>query len=195
MADDGDIMTEKKLLVFGDSLVAGYGLQQDQSFPAQLGKKLKADGHNVAVIGAGVSGETSSGGLTRLEWVLDQHQPDWIIIVLGANDMMRAIDVKVTRDNFVKMMDILKARKIPVLLAGMKSFRNMSDLFGSKFEDMYEDMADDYDAILYPFFLEDVAMKAELNIYDGIHPNEKGIGIIVDNIYDDVEDLLEKGQK
>lgn len=184
----------KKLMVFGDSLVAGYRLPPEDSFPAQLERKLKTEGHDISVINAGVSGDTTSAGLTRLEWNLKQN-PDYVIIVLGANDMMRQVDRKVTRGNFEKMLQILKDRKIPVLLAGMRSFRNYDAIFGGNFQEMYEELADEYDAVYYPFFLEDVAMEARYNLDDGIHPNKEGIALIVDNIYDDVQDLLDKKVK
>jgi acyl-CoA thioesterase I len=181
----------KTILAIGDSLTAGYGLRADESFPAQLEKKLKADGHDVKVINAGVSGETSSGMLTRFEWTLQQN-PDCIIIETGANDMLRGIDPKELRANLKKMLETAKARKIPVLLAGMRSFRNLGGFFADSFQGVYKDLADEYDAVYYPFFLEGVAMDAQLNLSDGLHPNAAGIAIIVDGIYDDVEDLLDK---
>lgn len=183
--------SQKKLMVYGDSLVAGYGLALEKAFPAQLEKKLQADGHDVKVINAGVSGETTAGGLARLDWTL-QDKPDCVILVTGGNDMLRAIDPKHTRENLKKILDMLKARKIPVLVAGMRSYRNLGAVFGGQYQAMYEDLADEYDAVFYPFFLDGVAMDAMLNQDDGMHPNERGVAVIVDKIYDDVEDLLEK---
>lgn len=181
----------KKLMVIGDSLVAGYGLPAASAFPARLGEKLSADGHNIKVINAGVSGETTSGLLTRLDWTL-QQKPDYVILVIGANDMLRQVDRNVTKANLQKILGKLQAQKIPVLMAGMRSFRNFDDLFGGKFQQIYEDLADEYDVIYYPFFLEGVAMDARLNQDDGVHPNLAGVDVIVDKIYGDVEDLLEE---
>lgn len=186
------MVPKKTLMVFGDSLVAGYGLPLDQAFPAQLERKLKEEGHDVRVLNAGVSGDTTAGGLARLEWSL-QDDPGFVILVLGGNDMLRAINPDVTRKNLKGMLEILKARKIPVLLSGMRSYRNLGEIFGGSYQRMYEDLAEEYDAVFYPFFLEDVALDATLNLEDGMHPNARGIAVIVDNIYDAVEELLEKG--
>lgn len=182
---------QKTLMVFGDSLVAGYGLPVDQSFPAQLEKKLRENDCDVKVINAGVSGETTAGALSRLEWSL-QDNPDYIILITGANDMLRAIDPKSTRENLRRILDILEQKKIPVLLAGMRSFRNLGEIFGGQYEGMYKELAEKYDTAFYPFFLDGVAMDAALNQQDGLHPNEKGVALIVDKMMDDVEDLLEK---
>ena len=175
----------KKLMVFGDSLVAGYGLPYGDSFPAQLEQKLKADGHDIQVVNAGVSGDTTSAGLTRLEFALSQ-EPDYFILVLGGNDMLRQVDRSVTRDNLSRILRAVKARKIPVLMAGMRSYSN----FGGGFEKIYKDLARENDVLLYPFFLEGVALDAQYNLDDGIHPNKRGIGRIVDSIYPDVKKLL-----
>lgn len=182
---------QKKLMVFGDSLVAGYGMSLDQAFPAQLEKKLQADGHNIKVINAGVSGDTTSAGVTRLDWALQQN-PDYVMVVLGGNDMLRQIDTKVTRENLEKILAKLKEHNIPTLLAGMRAYRNMNDFFGGGFESIFEETADKYDAVYYPFFLDGVALNAQYNLDDGIHPNPAGVGVIVERIYDDVKDLLER---
>ncbi len=183
--------TQKKLMVFGDSLVAGYGMSLDQAFPAQLEKKLQAAGHTIKVINAGVSGDTTSAGLTRLDWALQQN-PDYVIVVLGGNDMLRQVDTKVTRENLEKILAKLKERKIPTLLAGMRAYRNMNDFFGGGFETIFEETADKYDAVYYPFFLDGVALNAQYNLDDGIHPNPAGVNVIVEKIYDDVEELLKR---
>lgn len=181
----------KKLMVFGDSLVAGYGIAITDSFPAQLEKKLQADGRNIKVINAGVSGDTTSAGVTRLDWSLSQ-KPDYVIVVLGGNDMLRQIDQKVTRDNLDKIIKALRRRDIPVLLAGMRSYRNLSAISGGDIATVYEDIAKSNDVLLYPFFLEGVALEAPYNLDDGIHPNPAGIAKIVDNIYPSVMKLLEQ---
>jgi acyl-CoA thioesterase-1 len=179
----------KTLMIFGDSLVAGYGLSADQAFPAQLQKKLTEAGHDIRVINAGVSGDTTSGGVTRLEWTLKQN-PDYVVVVLGGNDMLRSVDPKVTRDNLDKIMKTLTDRKIPTLLAGMKSFSNLGAGFGRAYDEMYRDMADKYDAGYYPFFLDGVAFDALLNQDDGVHPNALGVAVITDKIFPDVVDLI-----
>lgn len=183
----------KTLLVYGDSLVAGYGLEANQSFPAQLQQKLTQKGIDVAVIAAGVSGETTAGALTRLAPTLTQYYPTHAIVITGGNDMLRRVDMKQTAKNLNKIAETFDQDGIPLLLAGMKSFRTIS-LFGNDFQDMYEDAADEYHAHFYPFFLEGVAMKGYLNLADGIHPNAQGVALIVDNILPDVEKLLEQSK-
>lgn len=187
-------VAETKILVFGDSLVAGYRLPLDQSFPAQLERKLKADGHDVKVINAGVAGDTTSGGLSRLEWTL-KDKPDVAILELGANDMLRVIDPAVTRGNLDQMLAIFKKNDIPVLLTGMKPFRNLGTDFADSYDRMFKDLSTKYDVIFYPFFLDGVTFDAKLNLDDGLHPNEKGIAAIVNNIYDEVLELLDKQDK
>lgn len=177
-----------KIIVFGDSLVAGYGLPVDQSFPAQLQKKL---GDKVTVINAGVSGDTTSAGLTRLEWTLETLKPDYAIVVLGGNDMLRSVPVAVTAANLEKIMAGFAGRRIPVLLCGMRGFPNVSPQQTAAFEALYPQLAKQYKGtVLYPFFLEGVALDPALNLEDGIHPNEKGIAVIVDKIMPAVQQLL-----
>lgn len=178
-----------KVMVFGDSLVAGYGLALADSFPAQLEARLRADGRDISVINAGVSGDTTSSGLTRLDWALTQ-KPDFFILVLGGNDMLRQVDLAVTRANLDKIVGKVHALGIPVLIAGMRPYRNFAGLGGGGLEGVYEDIADKYDALLYPFFLKGVELDAKYNLDDGIHPNKQGVALIVEGIYDDVKELL-----
>ncbi len=185
---------QKKILVFGDSLVAGYGIPLEKAFPAQLEKKLQALGYAVAVINAGVSGDTTSGGLTRLEWTLAQ-KPDFVILELGANDMLRAVDPAVTRENLRKMLDILKAKKIPVLLAGMKATPNLGDEFVKSYAAMYKALAKQYHAVYYPFFMEGVTTHADLVQEDGLHPTAEGVVVVVDNMLPAVKKLLKQKTK
>lgn len=182
---------EKTIMAFGDSLMAGYGLPLEKSFPAQLEAALKKAGHNVKVINAGVSGDTTAGGLARLDWSLQQN-PDYVIVALGANDMLRATDPVATRQNLDEILKKLQVAKKPVLLAGMRSLRNMHGFFGDSYSKMYKELAEEYDAVYYPFFLEGVAMEPKLSLDDGMHPNEAGIALMVENILPDVEELLEK---
>lgn len=183
---------QKTILAFGDSLTVGHGIPLEKAFPAQLEERLREKGYEVTVINAGVSGETTSGGLTRLEWVLDQQKPDFVILELGANDMLRGVDPKVTRDNLQKMLDILKGKKLPVLLAGMRAMPNMGDLFGGRYQKLYKELAKKYDAVYYPFFLEGVILEPTLMQEDGLHPNVAGVAVIAENILPAVKKLLKK---
>ncbi|MBU6475871.1 MAG: arylesterase, partial [Alphaproteobacteria bacterium] len=152
---------EKKILAFGDSLTAGYGLPYDQSFPAQLEQTLRAQGYAVSVINAGVSGDTSTGGLARLGWTLRQR-PDFVILELGANDMLRGADPALVRHNLDTMLKILHDRKIPVLLAGMQATTNLGQKYAADFDAIYPALARKYRVLYYPFFLKGVWDKPAL---------------------------------
>jgi acyl-CoA thioesterase-1 len=177
------------ILALGDSLTAGLGLPVKDAFPAQLEARLKAKGHEVKVINSGVSGETSSGTKARLEWTLAQN-PDCVILETGANDMLRAVDPDVTRANIETILKVLKDRKIPVLLAGMRAFANLGPEYTQRYESVFPDLAKKYGALYYPFFLRDVAMHPDLLQDDGMHPNAAGVGRIVDGVMPNVEKLL-----
>lgn len=192
LANAGGAAGGKKLLAFGDSLTAGYGIPVEKSFPAQLEKKLREQGHDVEVINAGVSADTTSGGLTRLAWTLDAQQPDFAIVALGANDMLRGTDPEVTRRNLKKILKTLKQRKIPVLLAGMKATPNLGPAFADSYQKMYQALAGKYAAVYYPFFLEGAALEPGLVQDDGLHPNEQGVAVIVGKILPSVKELLQK---
>lgn len=179
----------KKILAFGDSLTAGYGLPEDKSFAAQLEQKLRENGHDIIVINGGVSGDTTAGGLARLEWAL-QDNPDFVILELGANDMLRGVRPDVTRKNLEAMLKILTDREKPVLLAGMKSFVNLGPLYGGAFNSLFKDLSKKYKTHFYPFFLEGVAGVSHLNLEDGLHPNAAGVAAIVEGIYPQVEALI-----
>lgn len=181
----------KKLMVFGDSLTAGYGLPRGEAFPVKLQERLKQEGAEVEVLGQGVSGDTTAGGLSRIEYALKKN-PDYVILELGGNDMLRAIDPAVTRANLTKIMEILKARQIPVLLAGMRAYGNLGPDIDAAYVKMYKELAEKYDCVLYPFFLDGVVADRALNLDDGIHPNQKGIAVIVDRILPAVAELLDK---
>lgn len=181
----------KKLMVFGDSLTAGYGLPRGEAFPVKLQERLKQEGAEVEVLGQGVSGDTTAGGLSRIEYALRKN-PDYVILELGGNDMLRALDPAVTRANLTKIMEILKARQIPVLLAGMRAYGNLGPDIDAAYVKMYKELAEKYDCVLYPFFLDGVVADRALNLDDGIHPNQKGIAVIVDRILPAVAELLDK---
>ena len=178
-----------RLLVLGDSLVAGYGLPPGQSFADQLQLDLAATGRQVAVINAGVSGDTTAGGLARLDWSLADN-PDAVIIVLGGNDMLRGLPPEGTRDNLNAIISRLRGKDIEVLLAGMMAPRNMGADYVGSFDAIYPALATAHDIEFYPFFLDGVALDPELNLDDGLHPNQRGIAEISRRILPAVERLL-----
>lgn len=189
-APSASIAATVKILAFGDSLTAGYGLQPEEAFPAQLQKALTEKGYAVEVANAGVSGDTTAGGLARIDWALAEN-PQMVILELGGNDALRGVNPSVTRTNLDAMLTKLKEKNIPVLLAGMKSAMNFGASYASEFNGLFKDMADKHDVAFYPFFLEGVAMNPALNLPDGIHPNAQGIAVIVQNILPHVEDVLD----
>jgi acyl-CoA thioesterase-1 len=178
------------IVALGDSLTAGYGLAPGQSFPEQLEKALRERGHDVTVANAGVSGDTASDGLARLEWSVPA-EADAVIVELGANDALRGIDPSVTRTALEGILEKLRAREQPVLLAGMLAPRNLGAEYGAAFDAIYPELAKEYDARLYPFFLDGVAADSNLNQGDGIHPTAAGVARIVEAILPDVEALIE----
>jgi acyl-CoA thioesterase-1 len=178
-----------RLVALGDSLSAGYNLPQEAAFPVVLERALKAKGYNVEVANAGVSGDTSSGGLDRLDWSVPDGT-DGVILELGANDMLRGLDPAGTRKNLEAIVERLKARNIPVLLAGMYASRNLGPDYVQKFDSLYPDIAKKHDLVLYPFFLDGVAGDRSLNLPDGMHPTARGVEIIVERILPSVESFL-----
>jgi acyl-CoA thioesterase-1 len=170
-----------RIVALGDSLTAGYGLAVDAAFPARLEKALATKGLSVTVANAGVSGDTASGGLARLDWSVPEGT-EAVIVALGANDMLRGIDPKVTRKALEEIVRRLKARRIEVLLAGMRAAPNLGADYGRAFEAIYSDLAKSYDLLLYPFFLDGVAADASFNQRDGMHPSAAGVDRIVAGI-------------
>jgi len=177
------------IVALGDSLVAGYGLRANEAFPAALQRALVAKGFAVEIANAGVSGDTASGGLTRLDWSVPDGT-DGVILELGANDALRGFDPGITRKALDTILRRLKARKIPVLLAGMLAPRNLGPDYARVFDAIYPDLAMQYGTILYPFFLTGVAANPKLNQPDGLHPTTEGVGVIVNAILPKVEELL-----
>lgn len=177
------------IVAFGDSLTAGYGVKTSDSFPAQLQMALEAKGHKVTVVNAGVSGDTTSDGVARLDWALDP-KPDAVILELGANDALRGIDPKVPRANLDKMLTALKDKGVPVLLAGMKAPNNWGDEYAKSFDAIYPDLSSKYGVPLYPFFLDGVALDRSFTQPDGLHPTAAGVSEIVKRIMPDVEALV-----
>jgi Lysophospholipase L1 and related esterases len=180
-----------RIVAFGDSLTAGYGLKPSEAFPAQLQRALKEKGYQVEVINAGVSGDTTAAGLQRFDWAFPDDA-DAAIVALGANDALRGIDPEETRRNLDEIMSRLNARDIPVLIAGMKSPRNWGDDYVRKFDAIYAALAEKHGALLYPFFIEKVVLRPELNLDDGMHPNAQGVAAMVEDILPEVEELISR---
>ena len=178
-----------RLVALGDSLTAGYGLPQEAAFPAVLERVLKAKGYRVEIANAGVSGDTSSGGLDRLDWSVPDGT-DGVIVELGANDMLRGLDPSLTRKSIGAIVERLKARNIPVMLAGMYASRNLGPDYVQKFDSLYPDIAKRHGLVLYPFFLDGVAGERSLNLPDGLHPTARGVEIIVQRILPTVESFI-----
>ncbi|WP_235692058.1 arylesterase [Elioraea tepida] len=180
---------EIRILALGDSLTAGYGLPRQEGFAAQLQAALRAKGIAATVIDAGVSGDTTAGGRARLDWAL-ADRPDAAIVALGGNDLLRAIPPEATYANLDAILRRLAERNIPVLLAGMLAPRNLGQDYVTAFEGAYQRLAREHDVVFYPFFLDGVATVPELNQPDGIHPNARGVAVMVERILPAVERLL-----
>lgn len=180
-----------EILAFGDSLVHGYGLAAKDAFPAQLERALIKRGQRVRVINGGNSGETTAGGLARLDWTL-ADTPDLVLVVLGANDGLRGIDPKETYANLDAILARLKAKGVAVLLAGMLAPRNLGPDYAEAFDAIYPRLAKKHDVAFYPFFLEGVAMERAFTQADGLHPNAAGVAEIVERMTPTVVDVLEK---
>jgi acyl-CoA thioesterase-1 len=179
------------IMVLGDSLVAGHGLPQGQAFPDILANKLAADDIDVTMINAGVSGDTTAGGLARLDWSLAEN-PSGAIIVLGGNDLLRGLDPKASHDNLDAIISRLKDRNVKILLAGMQAPRNLGADYAAEFDRIYPALAAKHDILLYPFFLDGVALMVDLNQPDGMHPNQAGVEVIAKKIMPMVKQLLDQ---
>ena len=177
------------ILDFGDSLTAGYGLAPEQAFPARLEAALRREGIEARVVNGGVSGDTTAGGLARLEWAL-ADKPDLVILALGANDALRGIDPATVRGNLDKMIRKVEAVPAKVLLIGMLAPPNWGEEYKTAFDRIFPELAKIHDVPLYPFFLEGVAMKPEFNQPDGLHPNERGVAVLVERLAPIVASLV-----
>lgn len=180
---------QMKIVAFGDSLTAGYGLQTHQSYPAKLEKVLKARGLDVVVVNAGVSGDTSTGGLARLDWSIGDDV-DLVIVELGANDALRGIDPAQTRKSLTAIIDRLQEKKVKIVLAGMLAPPNMGEDYGKRFQAIFNDLGKRNGVTFYPFFLDGVAAVPELNQADGMHPVEAGYDEIVKRLVPVIVPLL-----
>jgi acyl-CoA thioesterase-1 len=186
--DSGE--TPKTLVLFGDSLMAGYGLDHENGFAPKLEAALKEAGHDVRVVNSSVSGDTTAAGLARLDWALVE-KPDAVLLELGANDALRGMEPSQTRENLAAILEKLRGMDVDVLLAGMMAPPNMGKAYGEEFNSIYIDLASRYQVDLYPFFLEGVAAEPGLNQDDGMHPNADGVDVIVKRILPDVVHLLQ----
>ena len=184
---------ERLILAFGDSLTAGYGLPEAEGFTAQLERALRARGLEVRVKNAGVSGDTTAGGRARLAWTLGDEKPDLVLLELGANDALRGLDPEQMRRNLDAMLAELKRRELPVVLAGMQAPRNLGPEYREAYDRVFGELAEKYEAPLYPFFLDGVAMDPSLNQPDGLHPNAEGVAVIVERLAPLIERTLASG--
>jgi acyl-CoA thioesterase-1 len=186
---------ERRLSVvaFGDSLTAGYGLAANDAFPAKLADALSRKGLVVDIVNAGVSGDTMSDGLARLDWSVPEGT-DAVILELGANDALRGIDPQVTRAALETILRRLAQRRIPVLLAGMLAPPNLGTEFTHEFDAIFPDLASRFDVVFYPFFLDGVAARGDLNQRDGLHPSPAGVDVIVTKMLPNVEALIERAR-
>jgi acyl-CoA thioesterase-1 len=178
-----------KIVALGDSLTAGFQLAASEAFPAQLEAALRAKGLAVEIANAGVSGDTSSGGLARLDWSVPEGT-DAVILELGANDMLRGVDPKVTRDALEKIIQRLKTRKIAVLLCGMLTAPNLGADYAREFDRIYPELAAANGLLLDPFFVAAIVRDPKLMLSDGLHPTAAGVAAIVTNILPKVEELI-----
>ena len=180
----------KTLMLYGDSLMAGLGLQASDAFAAQLEAALEADGYDVNINNASVSGDTSAAALARLDWTLAE-QPDAVLLGLGGNDMLRGLSPTQMRENLAIILTRLQDQNIPVLLLGMRASPSLGENYVTTFDAVF-DLSSEFKVPLYPFFLEGVALDPSLNQPDGIHPNARGVSIMVRKVLPQVEELLDR---
>ena len=183
-------VSRPKIVAFGDSLTAGFGLTERESYPYLLQEQLNADGHNYEVINAGVSGDTSMGGLERIDWVLEQDGVEILILELGANDLLRGAPVSKMKSNLDQIIRKAKAKNVKVLLCGMIAPPTMGAEYQREYSYTFPQLANEHKIPYLPFLLEGVAMKKELNQADGIHPNAEGTKLMTQNIYKELKPLL-----
>jgi acyl-CoA thioesterase I len=193
LASGAAAQERQRLLVLGDSLTAGYGLPKSQAFPARLEAALRTEGVDVNVIDAGVSGDTSAGGLARLDWAMGNPPPDYAIVELGANDGLRGLPPAAMEQNLDAILGRLKGRGVRVLLAGMRAPPNLGRDYVAEYEAVFPRLARKHETVLYPFFLDGIATDAALNQGDGLHPNAAGVEEIVRRILPSVRQLLARG--
>ena len=181
-----------KIVAFGDSLTAGFGLLEKESYPYLLQEKLKADGFDYEVVNAGVSGDTSIGGLERIDWVLEMDNVQILVLELGANDLLRRMPVANMKKNLGRIIEKAQAKKIRVLLCGMLAPPNVGAQYQRDYQMAFPDLASEYKVDFLPFLLETVALNKDLNQADGIHPNAEGEKVMTENIYKALKPMLAK---
>ena len=186
------VSNKPKIVAFGDSLTAGFGLTEKESYPYLLQEKLKADGLDYEVVNAGVSGDTSIGGLERVEWVLEQGNVQILILELGANDLLRRMPVDKMKQNLGKIIEKAQKKNVKVLLCGMLAPPSIGAEYQREYTAVFPDLATKYKVNFLPFLLENVALNKDLNQADGIHPNANGAKIMTANIYKALQPLLKK---
>src|SRR5258706_809516 len=192
LATPPSVAGRPKIIAFGDSLTAGFGLAEKESYPYLLQEKLKADGYDFEVVNAGVSGDTSLGGIERSDWVLEQENAKILILELGANDLLRGIPVAKLKENLDQIIRKAKAKNIKVLLCGMLAPPTMGAEYQRGFTLVFPDLASEYKLQYLPFLLDNVATIKDLNQADGIHPNAEGEKIMTDNIYAALKPMLSR---
>ena len=180
-----------RIVGFGDSLMAGYGLNAGESFPEKLETRLREKGHDVVIANAGVSGDTTSGGLARLDWSIPEDT-DLVILELGANDMLRGVSPEITEKNLDAMLARLQEKDVEVLLAGMRAAPSLGPDYQQAFDGIYPGLAKKYDVAFYPFFLDGVAADRAFLLQDGMHPNAEGIDRMVERVLPLVERIIEE---
>jgi acyl-CoA thioesterase-1 len=181
-----------KIIAFGDSLTAGFGLAEKESYPYLLQQKLNAEGFDYEVVNAGVSGDTSLGGAERADWVLGRENAKVLILALGANDLLRRMPVDQMKANLEKILEKAKTKKMKVLICGMLAPASVGKEYQRDYINAYSELSKKYDTAFLPFMLQDIALDKKLNQADGIHPNAAGTKIMTENIFNALEPLLEK---
>ncbi len=192
--DQASVEVEGTIVAFGDSLTEGFILAEEAAYPAQLERKLRAAGYRYRVVNAGINGETSSGALSRVKWIL-RMKPDIVILETGANDGFRGIKPEVIEKNLSETIRILKDANVVVVLAGMQMLSNLGNEYTSAFKEIYPRVARNQDVILIPFFLEGVAAEPALNLPDGIHPTAKGHSIVAENVFPLAVEAIKKARR
>lgn len=192
LSDSQAVSKAPKIIAFGDSLTAGFGLAEKESYPYLLQQRLKTEGYNYEVVNAGVSGETSLGGLERVDWVLEMENVEILILELGANDLLRGLPVAKMKENLTAIIKKAKAKNVQILLCGMLAPPNMGAKYQREYVSVFPDLASEHKTAFLPFILEGIALDPKLNQGDGIHPNAAGAKVLTETVYNSLKLLLKK---
>ena len=187
-----DVAASPKIIAFGDSLTAGFGLEENESYPYLLQQKLKSEGYNYEVVNAGVSGDTSLGGLERIDWTLESENAQILILELGANDLLRGLSPAKMKENLDRIIQKAKAKNVKVLLCGMLAPPTLGADYQRDFGNAFPDLAEKNKVAYLPFLLDKIALQKGLNQADGIHPNAQGTRMMMENVYTELKPLLTK---